>query len=119
MKRYIKGGLLAAACAFGAGAATPASFPGGQEALDAYLSGNVKYPAFAQENGIEGTVTVDFTVGTDGAITGVKIARPLDPDLEAEAVRVVKAMPAWTPATDDSGAAVTSTVSLPVKFRLH
>lgn len=118
MKRYVISALLTAAIASGAAASTPATFPGGQEALDTYLGSNVKYPVFAQENGIEGTVTVDFTVSPDGTVTGVKIARPLDPDLEAEAIRVVKAMPAWVPATDDAGAPVTSTVSLPVKFRL-
>jgi len=117
MKKLLATGLLMAA-GLGAYASTPAAFPGGQEALDAYLENNVKYPAPAIENGIEGTVTVDFTVGTDGKVTDVKIVRPLDPDLEAEAGRVVKAMPAWAPATDDNGKPVSSTVRLPVKFRL-
>lgn len=99
-------------------AGTPASFPGGSDKLYEYLQNNVKYPAFAQENGIEGTVTVDFMVADDGRISAVKIARPLDPDLEAEAIRVVKSMPAWQPAIDDNGNPVSSPVSLPVKFRL-
>ncbi len=115
--RHIFSGLLLGAT-LGAAAATPASFPGGQEALDQFLVENVRYPAIAQENGIEGTVTVNFTVNADGSIAAVKIVRPLDPDLEAEARRVVTKMPSWTPATDDSGRPVTSTVTLPVKFRL-
>lgn len=106
------------ACAIGAFADTPATFPGGPEELDKYLATNVKYPVFAMENGIEGTVTVNFIVGRDGSISEVKVARPLDPDLEAEALRIVKGMPKWTPATDDSGAPVETPVSLPVKFRL-
>lgn len=116
MKRGFTGALMLGASL--AAFAGPAVFPGGQEALDEFLNSNIKYPAFAQENGIEGTVTVDFVVAPDGTLSGIKIARPLDPDLEAEAIRVVKAMPAWTPATDDSGSPVKSTVSLPVKFRL-
>lgn len=107
-----------AAASMGAFAASPASFPGGDEALLAYLSTNVKYPAFARDNGIEGTVTVLFVVGVDGSISNVKVARPLDPDLESEAVRLVKGMPVWIPATDDNGTPVSSEASLPVKFRL-
>lgn len=111
-------GIIMAACSLAAWADVPASFPGGQEALFKYLGTNVIYPVSAQENGIEGTVTVIFTVKPDGKISDIKIARPLDPDLEAEAIRVVKDMPAWTPATGDDGTPVSSSVTLPVKFRL-
>ncbi|MCM1319881.1 MAG: energy transducer TonB [Muribaculaceae bacterium] len=110
--------IALAAVSAGVYAATPATFPGGQEALSDYLNANVVYPAFARDNGIEGTVTVLFVVGTDGSISNVKVARPLDPDLEAEAVRIVKNMPNWTPATDDAGTPVSSEATLPVKFRL-
>lgn len=116
MKRAFTG--LCMAAGLSAFASTPAEFPGGKDALLAYLSENMKYPAFAIENGIEGKVMVDFIVTTDGTITDVKIARPLDPDLEEEATRLVKGMPAWKPATDDSGKAVASPVSLPITFRL-
>ncbi len=70
------------------------------------------------QNGIEGVVTLSFTVGTDGKISKITVERPLDPDLEAEAVRVVGGMPLWVPATDDTGQPVSQTVRLPVKFRL-
>lgn len=93
------------------------SFPGGQEALEKYISENMKYPKPAQDNGIEGIVTVEFTVKADGSIGQIKIARMLDPDLEQEAIRLVKQMPAWTPA-DKGGRAVDQTVTLPVKFVL-
>lgn len=118
MKRLLSICVATLLCVMSAYAATPASFPGGQEQLDKYLAENVIYPVVAVENGIEGTVTIDFIVGKDGSISAVKVARPLDPDLEAEAIRIVKGMPKWTPATDDSGQPVEAPVSLPVKFRL-
>ncbi|MCM1004933.1 MAG: energy transducer TonB [Prevotella sp.] len=118
MKRCFLAGVLAAA-SLGMWADTPASFPGGDEALASYLNANVVYPKAAQENGIEGTVTVLFAVAADGAISNVRVARPLDPDLESEALRLVKGMPAWTPATDSTGKPVKSEASLPVKFRLN
>lgn len=96
---------------------TKASFPGGDEACKEYLNKTVKYPVTAIENGIEGTVTLLFTVKTDGTIGNIKIKRMIDPDLEAEAIRVVKSMPAWTPATTD-GKAVESTAEISVPFRL-
>lgn len=96
---------------------TQASFPGGESALNTYLTENVKYPQTSRDCGIEGVVVVVFTVKADGAITNPKILRPVDPDLENEALRVVKGMPSWSPATV-GGAAVDSQVQLPVKFRL-
>ena len=117
MKRLLSMSVLAAASGV-LSAATPAAFPGGDDALTAYLTANVVYPAFARENGIEGTVTVLFVVSVDGSISNVKVARPMDPDLENEAVRLVKGMPRWTPATNDEGVPVSSEASLPVKFRL-
>ena len=110
--------LLAGAGISGALAESAASFPGGEEALQAYLTGNIKYPVLAKENGIEGTVTVNFVVTDEGKVSEVKVARPLDPDLEAEAVRLINGMPVWIPATDASGKPVPSTVTIPVKFRL-
>lgn len=93
------------------------SYPGGEEALAKYFQEAIVYPKTAIENSIEGTVTVDFDVNTDGTISNVQIVRPIDPDLEEEAVRVVKAMPAWQPAISN-GTPVKSTFRLPVKFRL-
>ena len=98
--------------------ASEASFKGGQEALAAYLASNVHYPVTAMENGIEGVVTLQFVVKPDGSIGSIKAVRMTDPDLEAEAIRVVKGMPAWVPA-EEGGKAVESTVTLPVTFRLQ
>lgn len=93
-------------------------FKGGQSALDNYISTNLRYPARAAENGIEGVVTLEFVVKADGSIGSIKVVRLIDPDLEAEAMRLVKSMPAWTPA-DKGGTPVDATVTLPVKFVLQ
>lgn len=99
-------------------AITPASFPGGEEAQAKYIQVNLKYPASAKENGIEGVVAVIFTVKTDGSIGNIKIKRMVDPDLESEAIRLVKQMPAWQPATDN-GQPVESTAEIDVPFTLE
>ncbi len=109
---------IAVSGAISCAAATPATFPGGSDAATKYLAEHIKYPARSMQNGIEGVVTLSFTVGTDGKISNITVERPLDPDLEAEAVRVVRGMPLWVPATDDAGQPVSQTVRLPVKFRL-
>lgn len=96
---------------------TQPSFPGGEEALTTYLTENIQYPEIAAENGIEGVVTLDFLVKSDGSIGEVKIVRMVDPDLEDEAIRVVKAMPKWEPGTNN-GVAVDAWFRLPIKFRL-
>lgn len=98
-------------------ALTPASFPGGDEARDQYIKVNMKYPQVAKDNGIEGVVAVIFTVKTDGSIGNIKIKRMVDPDLENEAVRLVKQMPAWEPAMD-GGTPVESTAEIDVPFIL-
>lgn len=100
-------------------AATPATFPGGEEALTTFLNENVKYPARAIENGIEGVVKLNLVIEADGSVGKISVARPLDPDLEQEAIRVAKLMPVWQAATDDAGNAVSGTVTVPVKFRLR
>ena len=94
------------------------SFPGGQAALMDYLNNNIKYPVIAEENGIQGRVIVQFVVGKDGHISDVKVAKSVDPSLDKEAVRVVKAMPKWIPGKQN-GQAVTVRYTLPVTFRLQ
>ncbi len=104
--------------AISAAAQSPAAFPGGQEAVDEYISTNLVYPQAAKDNGIEGIITVDFTVKPDGSIGSIKLRRMVDPDLEQEAIRLVKSMPLWTPATDAAGKPIASTVTLPITFSL-
>ena len=95
----------------------PAAYPGGEKAMTAYLQKNLKYPQPSLNNGIEGVVTVKFTVKADGALDGFSIVRLVDPDLEAEAVRLVKGMPAGTPASG-GGTPVDSESNVEVVFTL-
>ena len=86
--------------------------------MKSYLNSNVKYPAAAQENGIQGRVIVQFIIEKDGSISDVKISRSVDPSLDCEALRVVKAMPKWTPAKL-KGIPVRTKCTTPVVFRLQ
>lgn len=72
-------------------------FAGGMSALIDYLSTNIKYPQDAIKQNLSGRVMVMFVVETDGSISNVKVAKNVFPSLDAEAVRVVKAMPKWIP----------------------
>jgi len=93
-------------------------FPGGTKALLRWISKNLKYPDIAAENGITGTVVVNFVVDTDGGISHVKILRGIDPSCDEEAVRVVKTLPKWK-AGKQGGKAVRVYFTLPIKFVLQ
>lgn len=95
-----------------------ASFPGGPGAMNQWLAQNIRYPAAAQENNIQGRVTVQFVVELNGSISNVVVVRGVDPNLDKEAVRVVKSMPKWTPGMQN-GRAVRSKFTLPVNFKLQ
>lgn len=110
--------MAGAALTAAAWAMTPASFPGGSAGYQEYIAANLKYPQTAKDNGIEGEVAVQFTVNPDGSIGNIRIKRMVDPDLEAEAIRLIKQMPKWTPATDN-GQPVESVAELSVAFSLE
>ena len=93
-------------------------FPGGDAALMGYLRDNMHYPTVAAENGVQGRVIVGFVVERDGSITDVNVLRSVDPSLDREAMRVVKAMPKWTPGKQN-GSAVRVKYQVPVTFRLQ
>ncbi|WP_233544436.1 energy transducer TonB [Prevotella sp. AM34-19LB] len=93
-------------------------FPGGQGVMLKYLADNIKYPASAVKAKKQGRVIVGFIVQKDGSITHAKIVRSIDPELDAEALRVVKGMPKWTPGTQ-LGKPVSVKYTLPVKFSLQ
>jgi len=93
-------------------------FPGGANALFEYLSKNIKYPAVAEENGVQGRVIVTFVVERDGSITDVKVVKSVDPSLDKEAMRVVKGMPHWIPGKQN-GSAVRVKYTVPVQFKLQ
>ena len=94
------------------------SFPGGMPALMQWLSQNIKYPVIAAENGVQGRVIVQFVVEKDGSVTDVHVAKSVDPSLDKEATRVVKAMPKWNPGKQN-GSAVRVKYTVPVMFKLQ
>ena len=94
------------------------AFPGGDAALMKYLSENIKYPKAAEKAGEQGRVVVNFIVEKDGAISNVNVVRSVTPTLDAEAVRVIKAMPKWVPGKQD-GQFVRVKYNVPVSFRLQ
>ncbi|MBQ6761079.1 MAG: energy transducer TonB [Prevotella sp.] len=94
------------------------SFPGGYQALFDYLDKNIKYPAKAVKNKIQGRVIVQFIVDEKGNLSDIKVVKSVEPYLNAEAVRVVKSMPRWNPGMQN-GKAVKVRYTLPVTFRLQ
>ena len=96
---------------------TNAQFPGGEQECYKWLAQNMRYPAKAQEEGIQGRVIVSFVVNKDGSIVDVKTLRSPHSSLTKEAERLVKSMPKWKPATQGSKT-VRSRFSLPLMFSL-
>ena len=92
-------------------------YPGGIQALFEYLQQNVKYPEDAVKQKIEGRVIATFVVETDGSINNVEVVKPAFPSLDAEAVRVLSAMPKWTPGMQ-SGKVVRVKYTVPINFNL-
>ena len=95
-----------------------AVFPGGSEALIKFIQDNLKYPAEAEAKGVSGRVLVQFIVDKEGAIHDAKVLRPVNPSLDAEALRVINLMPNWIPATQN-GEKVDSRYTIPLTFRLR
>ena len=93
------------------------AFPGGMEAMSQFISSNIKYPADAKKQKVDGRVLVNFVVEKDGSITEVKVIKPAFPSLDAEAIRVVKAMPKWKPGYQN-GQAVRVQFTMPINFSL-
>lgn len=93
-------------------------FPGGTMALLEYLRSNVKYPKECRDNNIQGRVLVSFIVGKEGKITNPEIVLGVDPALDAEAMKVVAAMPEWKPGTQN-GEKVRVQYTIPINFRLN
>lgn len=93
-------------------------FPGGTKALMQFLARNIKYPADAEKNKTEGRVIVQFIVEKDGKISEETVVRSVSPSLDAEALRIIRLMPAWTPGKQ-RGKAVDIKFTLPITFRLE
>ena len=93
-------------------------FPGGEAGLMRYLQSNINYPANAAMNNIGGRVILQFVVEKDGHIGEVKVVRSIDPEIDAEAVRVVKSLPDFIPGRQD-GEPVAVWYTIPVSFRVQ
>ena len=92
-------------------------FPGGMQALMEFLSKNIRYPKEAFEANKQGRVLANFVIETDGSISEAKVVKSVDPSLDEEAIRVISAMPNWTPGKQ-SGKAVRVKYTIPINFRL-
>ncbi|MBK6341296.1 MAG: TonB family protein [Flavobacteriales bacterium] len=93
-------------------------FPGGQEALIKYIGANLTYPASAKSDRVEGKVFVVFTVKSNGQVADASVKRGVREDIDNEALRVVRSMPAWKPA-QSGGKAVSAQMTLPIAFKLE
>lgn len=83
-----------------------------------WVNSRLQYPEIAKENGVQGRVTLQFTVNADGSVSNVKVLRGVDPSLDQEAVRVVSSSPNWTPGRQRDRA-VKVTYTFPVVFQLR
>ena len=95
------------------------SFQGGDaNQFSKWVNSRLVYPEIAKENGVQGRVTLQFTVEKDGSVTKVKVLRGVDPSLDKEAVRVVSSSPKWSPGKQRDRA-VPVTYTFPVIFQLR
>jgi TonB family protein len=92
-------------------------YPGGVGEMMKFLSMNIKYPEAAEKAGTQGRVIASFIVEKDGTITNIKVVKKVSEELDAEAVRVINAMPKWTPGMQ-KGKAVRVKYTIPITFRL-
>lgn len=98
---------------------TKPSFQGGDaNTFRNWVNSRLEYPEIAKENGIQGRVMLQFTVGSDGKVSNVVVVRGVDPVLDKEAVRVVSMSPKWTPGKQRDRA-VKVTYTFPVIFQLR
>lgn len=95
----------------------PPTFPGGEDKMMEYLFKNIKYPAIAKENNIQGRVYVTFIVDKDGKVKDAKVLRGIGGGCDEEALRVIKNMPQWK-AGRQNGRNVMVSFNLPVLFNL-
>ena len=92
-------------------------YPGGMPAMIEFLQTNLNYPKDAKKQKVGGRVLVMFVVETDGSMSNVRVAKKIFPSLDAEALRVVKAMPKWNPGKE-KGKPVRVNFTLPIVFSL-
>ncbi len=93
-------------------------YVGGEKERRKFLKKNIKYPVFAKEAGIEGTVHLQFVVNKKGEIKNIEVVRGVNDLLDKEAIRVLKAMPKWKPGKQ-RGKPVKVILNMPIKFELR
>ena len=93
-------------------------FPGGDDALKAFLQREINYPDVAKNNGIVGTVLIEFIIEKDGSVSNPKVKVPLFPDCDNEAVRAIMSMPKWKPGKN-MGKPVRCYYQVPVSFKIR
>jgi TonB family protein len=91
-------------------------FPGGMDSLQAFLAREIQYPQVAKDNGISGTVLVEFVVEEDGRVTNAVVKVPLFPECDKEAWRAVMSMPKWKPGRN-MGKPVRCYYQVPIQFK--
>ena len=96
------------------------SFQGGDaNTFSKWVQSKLVYPEIAKENGVQGRVTLQFTVEKDGSVTNVKVLRGVDSSLDKEAVRVVQSSPKWKPGKQRDRTVKEVTYTFPVMFQLR
>lgn len=94
-----------------------AEFPGGFEAMNRFLSENIKYPTLAKQKNIQGKVIISFIIEKNGSISDIKVIKDIGEGCGEEGVRIVKLMPKWKPA-QQRGEPVRQQFLLPISFNL-
>jgi TonB family protein len=93
-------------------------FPGGDKAMVSFIGENIKYPEAAMNKGIQGKVYITFVVSETGVVENARVIRGVEASLDAEALRVIKSMPKWTPG-QVKGKDVAVMYTVPIKFALE
>ena len=93
-------------------------FPGGDAAFDIYLKANIRYPAIARVNNVQGKVFLNFVVEKDGSITDIKVVRGVGSGCDDEAIRVLKSSPNWKPGMQNNRT-VRVSYTMPITFSLQ
>lgn len=94
-----------------------AKFPGGTDALYAFIIENINYPETAKKDSISGTVFIQFTIAKDGTPKDFNILKGVNAELDHAALKTLQKMPHWTPAENEDKK-VASQLTMPIKFKL-
>lgn len=93
------------------------AFPGGEQALQAYLQQHIRYPFQAYEKGIQGKVRCSFIIDKEGTVRNIQVEKGIEPSLDSEAIRVLSEMPNWLPA-EENGKKIAMRYEIPITFRM-